>query len=240
MHVDAFASDLARKGVSVGQRVAVWLPSRAETVIALLACSRNGYVCSPSLHRDHTVGDAIDLLKAHACDRNRRRRGVRCRRHEKRFVRAAVRSGDRRSTSISSRKMAVGREVGIVAVPPVDAPRPPTVKRQPRRLSRLHVRYDRCAKRRDAQRQHAPGQRPCTVVRLDHQRRTSVVYSLSPLSHNLGFGAMIMALAVGGQFVIHDLPRGRSLVDRLIETGTTFLVGVPTHAIDLLAEVQIP
>ena len=47
-----------------------------------------------------------------------------------------------------------------------------------------------------------------------------------------------MALAVGGQFVIHDLPRGRSLVDRLIETGTTFLVGVPTHAIDLLAEVQ--
>ena len=66
----------------------------------------------------------------------------------------------------------------------------------------------------------------------------SVVYSLSPLSHNLGFGAMIMALAVGGQFVIHDLPRSRSLVDRLIETGTTFLVGVPTHAIDLLAEVK--
>ena len=29
-----------------------------------------------------------------------------------------------------------------------------------------------------------------------------------------------------------------SLVDRLIETGTTFLVGVPTHAIDLLAEVK--
>ena len=66
----------------------------------------------------------------------------------------------------------------------------------------------------------------------------SVVYSLSPLSHNLGFGAMIMALAVGGQLVIHDLPRSRSLVDRLIETGTTFLVGVPTHAIDLLAEVK--
>ena len=66
----------------------------------------------------------------------------------------------------------------------------------------------------------------------------SVVYSLSPLSHNLGFGAMIMALAVGGEFVIHDLPRGESLVDRLIETGSTFLVGVPTHAIDLLTELK--
>src|SRR5262249_3451852 len=66
----------------------------------------------------------------------------------------------------------------------------------------------------------------------------SVVYSLSPLSHNLGFGAMIMALAAGGQLVIHDLPRGASLVDRVIETGTTFLVGVPTHAVDLLAEMK--
>src|ERR1700736_5961400 len=60
--VDAFADDLARKGVIGGQRVAVWLPSRPETVIALLACSRNGYVCCPSLHRDHTVGDVIGLL----------------------------------------------------------------------------------------------------------------------------------------------------------------------------------
>ena len=66
----------------------------------------------------------------------------------------------------------------------------------------------------------------------------SVVYSLSPLSHNLGFGAMIMALMVGGQLVLHDVPRGTSLVDRLIETSTTFLVGVPTHAVDLLAEVK--
>jgi acyl-CoA synthetase len=66
----------------------------------------------------------------------------------------------------------------------------------------------------------------------------SVVYSLSPLSHNLGFGAMIMALGMGGQIVLHDLPRGASLVDRLIDTGATFLVGVPTHAVDLLAEMK--
>jgi acyl-CoA synthetase len=66
----------------------------------------------------------------------------------------------------------------------------------------------------------------------------SVVYSLSPLSHNLGFGAMVMALAAGGELVIHDLPRGASLIDRVIETGTSFLVGVPTHAIDLLRELR--
>lgn len=60
---DAFASDLDAAGIAPGQRVAVWLPSRPETIIALLACSRSGYICCPSLHRDHTVGDIIDLMK---------------------------------------------------------------------------------------------------------------------------------------------------------------------------------
>jgi acyl-coenzyme A synthetase/AMP-(fatty) acid ligase len=45
-----------------GDRVAVWLSSRVETAIALLACSRNGYVCCPSLHRDHTVGEIVALV----------------------------------------------------------------------------------------------------------------------------------------------------------------------------------
>src|SRR6185295_8348222 len=38
---DAFGSELAAKSVTAGQRVAVWLPSRPETIIAVLACSRN-------------------------------------------------------------------------------------------------------------------------------------------------------------------------------------------------------
>jgi acyl-CoA synthetase len=66
----------------------------------------------------------------------------------------------------------------------------------------------------------------------------SVVFSLSPLSHNLGFGAQVMALAVGGELVINDLPRGASLADRILETDTSFLVGVPANAVDLLAEMR--
>jgi acyl-CoA synthetase len=50
------AAHLAGHGIRPGDRVAVWLSSRVETALALLACSRNGYVCCPSLHRDHTVG----------------------------------------------------------------------------------------------------------------------------------------------------------------------------------------
>jgi acyl-CoA synthetase len=65
-----------------------------------------------------------------------------------------------------------------------------------------------------------------------------VVYTMSPLSHNLGLGALVMALAVGAELVVHDLPRGASLLDRLTATGATFLFGVPTHAIDLLTELR--
>jgi acyl-CoA synthetase (AMP-forming)/AMP-acid ligase II len=66
----------------------------------------------------------------------------------------------------------------------------------------------------------------------------SVIYSLSPLSHNLGLGALVTALLVGAELVVHDLPRGESLLDRLAETGASYLVGVPTHAVDLLAELR--
>ncbi len=61
---------------------------------------------------------------------------------------------------------------------------------------------------------------------------------MSPLSHNLGFGALISAIAVGAELVVHDLPRGASLLARLREVGASFLFGVPTHAIDLLAELR--
>ena len=60
---DRLARQLSENGVTVGQQVAVWLPNRLETVVALLACSRNRYVCCPSLHRNHTVAEVMGLLE---------------------------------------------------------------------------------------------------------------------------------------------------------------------------------
>ena len=76
------------------------------------------------------------------------------------------------------------------------------------------------------------------MMARDWRLEGAVLYTLSPLSHNLGLGALITALVGGGELVVHDLPRGVSLIDRLEETGAEFLFGVPTHAIDLLAEMR--
>jgi acyl-CoA synthetase (AMP-forming)/AMP-acid ligase II len=235
-HVDAFADDLASKGVISGERVAVWLPSRPETVIALLACSRNGYVCCPSLHRDHTVGDVIGLLQ--------RMRAA--------AIVAQVHYGsDGARNDLFAQLSAVGtirqvytldmsapdRGPGVVTGPsvrPAAAP-PPNANRI------LYLAFTSGTTATPKGVMHSDNTLLANARALSGDWNIddrSVIYSLSPLSHNLGFGAMIMALAVGGQIVVHDLPRGASLVDRLVETGTTFLVGVPTHAVDLLAEMK--
>src|SRR5437764_8088598 len=60
--VDAVAADLDAAGLKRGERVAVWLPNRVEAVAVQLACSRQGYVCNPSLHRNYTVAEIVELL----------------------------------------------------------------------------------------------------------------------------------------------------------------------------------
>jgi acyl-CoA synthetase (AMP-forming)/AMP-acid ligase II len=235
--VDEFAADLDRNGVVAGQRVAVWLPSRVETVIALLACSRNGYVCCPSLHRDHTVGDVIELLR-------RMRSAVVV--AESGYGADAVKGDlfqrleDVESVRCIYKLRAVG-PASHVGIPfsQVEQRVFPAPSRNANQILYLAFTSGTTGEPKGVMHSDntllANARSLSTDWNIDDQ---SVVYSLSPLSHNLGFGAMIMALAVGGQLVIHDLPRGRSLVDRLIETGATFLVGVPTHAIDLLAELK--
>ena len=65
--VENIASALSALGLSQGDRVAIWLPSRVESVIIFLACSRNGYVCCPSLHQSYTADEVITLLQRISC-----------------------------------------------------------------------------------------------------------------------------------------------------------------------------
>jgi len=232
---DAFASDLEAAGITQGQRVAVWLPSRPETIVALLACSRNGYVCCPSLHRDHTVAEIVDLLKRmravalvsqadYGADANKRDLFAQIGEVE------TLRKLYRLENSAPDRPPGIGALVGTMNATPRGNPN--TI---------LYLAFTSGTTGIPKGVMHSDNTLLANARALASDwsiDESSVVYSLSPLSHNLGFGAMIMALGMGGQIVIHDLPRRASLVDRLIETGATFLVGVPTHAVDLLTEMK--
>src|SRR5205085_2496849 len=49
-------------GVKRGEGAAGWRPNRVEPYAVLLDCSRQRYVCNPSLHRNSAVAEVVELL----------------------------------------------------------------------------------------------------------------------------------------------------------------------------------
>lgn len=226
---DAFAADLTRRGLRPGDRLAVWLPSRAETAIALLACSRNGFVCCPSLHRDHTTANVVELLE-------RMRATVLV--TQPGYGADGGRSDARASLAgvPSLRHVYALDDTSLAAAAGANTSAP---NGDPNRIVYLPFTSGTTGEPKGVM--HTDNTLLANALALNADWRigpASVIYSLSPLSHNLGIGSMIMAFAAGAEFVVHDLPRGASLVERLLATKTTFLVGVPTHAYDLLRELR--
>ena len=231
---DRLAADLGAHGVRAGQRVAVWLPSRLECAIALLACSRNGYVCCPSLHRDHATGEVLDLLRR---------------------IRAAAFMAQPGYGGDAARRDIFAELGDIPSLRRVHRLEPDAsaanVLAAAGELGAQSPKQDANAVVYLAFTSGTTGA-PKGVLHSDNTLlanarvmasdwgigRESVVYALSPVSHNLAFGAMVMALSCGAELVLHDLPKGASLVDRIVETGATFMVGVPAHALDLLQEMR--
>lgn len=234
--VDDVAADLHRRGLRPGQRVAVWLPSRIESAVALLACSRNGYVCVPSLHRDHTVAEIVGLLErtraaalfaepGYGADANR---------HDI-FTAAANLTSLRHVYKVAP----VSAEAPFAGL--LTAPAGPATPASADPNCVIYLAFTSGTTGVPKGVMHSDNTLLATVRAVARDwslDASSVVYTLSPLSHNLGIGALIAAVTIGGELVLHDLPKGASLVDRLAATGATYLVGVPTHAIDLLAELR--
>jgi acyl-CoA synthetase len=65
-----------------------------------------------------------------------------------------------------------------------------------------------------------------------------ILLCLSPLTHAIGTIAMAQSLVSGFELVLNDVPRGKSIMDWLLESEATYVMGVPTHAMDVLAEAE--
>ena len=60
--------------------------------------------------------------------------------------------------------------------------------------------------------------------------------SLSPLSHHIAWVGAAQWVLSGCEFITDDRPAGVDKIDWIVETGATYAMGVPTHAMDVLAE----
>jgi acyl-CoA synthetase (AMP-forming)/AMP-acid ligase II len=231
---EALSRNLSNAGVHKGQRVAVWLSSRIETTIALLACSHAGFVCCPSLHRDHTSADIIELL-------NRMRAAA--------FIGEVGYGADAARRDIFAGLDQVPTLKSIFKLGPVgsDSGGLPqggktvedAANTDPNIVVYLAFTSGTTGHPKGVMHSDNTLLANARAMIADwHFNAQSVVYTMSPLSHNLGLGSLIMALATGAELVVHDLPRGASTLDRIVEVGATFIVGVPTHAMDLLGEMK--
>src|SRR5205814_5579458 len=70
-----------------------------------------------------------------------------------------------------------------------------------------------------------------------HDERT-VLLSLSPLSHHIAAVAIAQAMVAGIELVVNEPPVGMTPLDWIIQTGATYVMGVPTHAMDILGELR--
>jgi acyl-CoA synthetase len=67
---------------------------------------------------------------------------------------------------------------------------------------------------------------------------STILLSLSPMSHHIGTVALEQMMAAGFELVVNDPPPGMKPLDWILETRATYIMGVPTHAIDVLADVR--
>lgn len=239
--VDTVAAELAGCGLRAGDRVSIWLPNRVEVVAVFLACSRNGYVCNPSLHETTTTEDIAGLLERIEC------RAL--------FAQPGHGGG---AGSGNDGLALVARVASLKAVFDVSA-------REDAASTTGTRAYPRGAAPADPMPASAnPDQvvylaftsgttgRPKGVMHTDntllanaramvadwHQDERSVLLTLSPMSHHIGTVAMAQALVCGGELVLTDRHAGVAPIDWIEQAGASYVLGVPTHAMDLLRAME--
>jgi acyl-CoA synthetase len=219
--VDATAQALHLAGVRRGQRVALWLSSRAESVVALLACARNGYVCNPSLHQNYTVAEIVQLLE--------RTRAAALVTQREDIVGAAQ--------ALSHMKVVFGAPGTPFPLAGAACDVPPVA--DPDKIVYLAFTSGTTGVPKGVMHSDntllANGRAMVEDWQHDH---STVLLSLSPMSHHIGTVAVEQMLAAGFELVVNDPPAGMKPIDWALECGATYIMGVPTHAIDILAEAK--
>lgn len=223
--VDALAAEFEDLGLVAGDRVSLWLSNRLHVHVAFLACSRLGIACNPSLHRTYTCGEIVELVtrlgsaafiteKGWGADRDRY--DIAQMLGELPFVRKVYDIEDLPGAGRKPARPAHDNPdtVAYLAFTSGTTGKPKCV---------MHSCNTLLANGRDLARDWSVG-------------ADTVMLSLSPLSHHIAWVGVSQWLTSGCQFVTDDPKPGMSRIDWILETGATYVLGVPTHAMDILED----
>ena len=221
---DGIAADLKTFGLVKGDRVSSWISNRAESVALFLACSREGFVYNPSLHRSHTCDEVGNYLRRLA---------------PRAFVSEKGWGADRDVASLDSVLADISSLKVVYQVDnlPQEAPNLTPCDTDPDTV--VYIAFTSGTTGEPKFVMHSDNTLLCNareLVRDWHLNDDAVILTLSPLSHHIAWVAAGQWLIAGCRLVANDPPEGTSTLDWVIDNKATYLMGVPTHAIDLLAQ----
>lgn len=222
--VDALAAEFLALGLVPGDRVSVWMSNRPEPVIAFLASSRGGHAVNPSLHRTQTCAEIGALLR---------------RLDSAVLITEPGWGADREDGKLEAE---IANLPGLRALlTPASFPVPCRTPDRPPFEDPDSVAYlaftsgttgpPKCV-------MHSANtlmSNPRDMARDWKLGADARILTLSPLSHHIAWVAFSEWLICGGQLIVDAPPAGMSRLDWIVETGATYVMGVPTHAMDVLA-----
>ena len=222
--VDGVAADLQAHGFTGGDRVSIWMSNRVEAVVMFLACARQGLACNPSLHRTFTCTEIAQLLKRLRSRALLTEPGWGADRARVDFdaVLAGV-SSLRAAYTPETLPGAAGNKAPAASDPDSVVYLAFTSGTTGNPKCVMHSHNTLLANARDMVRDWGHG--PDTIL-----------LSLSPLSHHIAWVGVAQWLIGGCRFVTNDPPAGVCALDWIIDTDATYVMGVPTHAMDVLAQ----
>jgi acyl-CoA synthetase len=231
--VDAVAAGLDEAGLKRGERVAVWLPNRVEAVMIFLACARQGYVCNPSLHQNYTVAEIVTLLGRTQAAALFAQPGYG----------ADAKTADIFAVTANLASLRRVYTLGdsphsTVPFPVKPEPMPPPVTNPD---SIVYLAFTSGTTGTPKGVMHSANTllaNARAMVEDWHHDASTILLSLSPLSHHIAIVAIAQALAAGMELVVNSPPPGKTPLDWIVETGAGYVMGVPTHAMDILAELR--
>lgn len=241
--VERVAQTMHRMGLRAGDRVAIWLPSRIESVIIFLACSRNGYICCPSLHQSYTTSEIITLLQRVKCKAFFTMDGYGADAVKNPVFDLLDQVKDLKGTFILGAKHAYPGPAIQGTLPYPDGTTKPSVTSSPDlnpdKITYLAFTSGTTGLPKGVMHSDntllANGR---TMVKDWKHNDKTVVLTLSPLSHHIGTVAIEQWLVAGMELVIHNPSAGKAAIDWIIESGASYVMGVPTHAMDILEELR--